>query len=200
MIDTNKSTNVFSFAGRNYTSEQFDVITGIFIVEDTLKYTGISLDVFLFMDSTQQAGIVDVAKRAAHKATPDVNKTMDDIQKMVLMMKQNHISEFVDVLKHDPQGNEVIKNEKPFTSAGRMFHEFLKPKQPDTQSSTQNNVTIGEEEYSVEEFRALVAEFHKLCIYTSLGITFGDFARMKKITQKIIMQTVHESMYKPNIS
>lgn len=200
MADTYKDTSVFSFAGKNYTSEQFDTITGIYIVEDILKYTGISLDIFLFMDSTQQAGIVDVAKRAAHKATPDVNRTMDDIQKMILMMKQNHLSEFSDVIKHDPQGNEVIKNEKPFTSAGRAFHEFMKPRQPDTQPTTQNYVSVGEEEYSVEEFRALVAEFHKLCIYTSLGITFGEFTRMKKNTQKIIMQSVHESMYKPNIS
>lgn len=201
MTDTNKATNVFSFAGKNYTSEQFDVITGIFIVEDILKYTGISLVIFLAMDSTKQSRIVDVAKRAAHKATPDVNRTMDDIQKMFLMMRQNHLSEFSDVIKHDPQGNEVIKNEKPFTSVGRMFHEFLKTNPPDELASKDNSkdaIRIMHQEYSVKEYQYLVSRFHALNIHALLGITFEEFARMPFIQQAAIMDVLSPPAPKPD--
>ena len=196
MSSTNETYTDAHFNGRAYTKEQSEVIGDIYVNENILKLTGVTLDSFLFMNANQQAMIVDIAKKAA-KLSMDasLNNTRDSIL-MHSALGSQFFTEGKGLLKE-----ETSKKETPFTSVGRMFHEFLKTNPPDELASKDNSkdaIRIMHQEYSVKEYQHLVSRFHALNIYALLGITFEEFARMPFNQQAAIIDVLSPPVPKPD--
>lgn len=196
MSSTNEAYTDAHFNGRAYTKEQSEVIGDIYVNENILKLTGVTLDSFLFMNANQQAMIVDIAKKAA-KVSLDasLNNTRDSI------LMQSALGTRFFTEGKDPHKEEVPKKETPFFSAGRMFHEFLKSNPPDelaSKDNSRNAIRIMHQEYSVKEYQHLVSRFHALNIYALLGITFEEFARMPFNQQAAIIDVLSRSAPKPD--